>query len=603
MKKQGKTGRGNSNVMTGAISLCVIALASFIIGSCSRGAGTGKGTGAGTDEPEQPNIIVILADDIGYSDIGSYGSEIRTPNLDRLASEGVRFTHFYNTARCSPSRASLLTGLYPHQAAMGHLATRPLWDEAGYLDDLNKNTATIAEVLRDAGYSTYMTGKWHLYGMNASNLPSGSDIDTTNWPMQRGFDRFFGHLSGSCSYWDPFTLLSNNTFITPGAGFYYTDAISDTTVKFIREHPAGKPFFFYVAYYSAHWPLHAPEEAIARYDGVYDSGWDSLRAERFKRQQDLGVVTPNHRLSGRPESIPAWEDETMKEWQTRRMETYAAMIDVMDQGIGRIIAALEEKGELDNTIILYMQDNGGCAEPVLTNRMAQPLTDEQMVLQPYPQDQVLTVRKPEYTRDGRFIRSGRGVMPGPADTWVAYGEEWANASNTPFRLYKSFVHEGGIATPLIVHWPDGIAKKGLLVDEPGHLIDIMPTCLALAGVSFPEEFNGTGSVPPEGMSLLPALAGKKLNREYLFWEHEGNRAIRMGRWKLVSKLNTPMQFTPEDENSWELYDLEKDPSETEDLAAEHPDRVRKMAAKWEEEAVRLKAKPWPWEENARNPVR
>ncbi len=603
MKQQGKTGRGNINVMKGVISLCIIALASFIIGSCSRGAGTGKGTGAGTDEPEQPNIIVILADDIGYSDIGSYGSEIRTPNLDRLASEGVRFTHFYNTARCSPSRASLLTGLYPHQAAMGHLATRPLWDEAGYLDDLNKNTATIAEVLRDAGYSTYMTGKWHLYGMNASNLPSGSDIDTTNWPMQRGFDRYFGHLSGSCSYWDPFTLLSNNTFITPGAGFYYTDAISDTTVKFIREHPAGKPFFFYVAYYSAHWPLHAPEEAIARYDGVYDSGWDSLRAERFKRQQDLGVVTPNHRLSGRPESIPAWEDETMKEWQTRRMETYAAMIDVMDQGIGRIIAALEEKGELDNTIILYMQDNGGCAEPVLTNRMAQPLTDEQMVLQPYPQDQVLTVRKPEYTRDGRFIRSGRGVMPGPADTWVAYGEEWANASNTPFRLYKSFVHEGGIATPLIVHWPDGIAKKGLLVDEPGHLIDIMPTCLALAGVSFPEEFNGTGSVPPEGMSLLPALAGKKLNREYLFWEHEGNRAIRMGKWKLVSKLNTPMQFTPEDENSWELYDLEKDPSETEDLAAEHPDRVRKMAAKWEEEAVRLKAKPWPWEENARNPVR
>ncbi len=603
MKKQGKTGRGNSNVMTGVISLCAILLASFIISSCSRGAGTGKGTGAGADEPEQPNIIVILADDIGYSDIGSYGSEIRTPNLDRLASEGVRFTHFYNTARCSPSRASLLTGLYPHQAAMGHLATRPLWDEPGYLDDLNKNTATIAEVLRGAGYSTYMTGKWHLYGMNASNLPSGSDIDTTNWPRQRGFDRFFGHLSGSCSYWDPFTLLSNNTFITPGEGFYYTDAISDTTVKFIREHPAGKPFFFYVAYYAAHWPLHAPEEAIARYDGVYDSGWDSLRAERFKRQQDLGVVTPNHRLSGRPESIPAWEDETMKEWQARRMETYAAMIDVMDQGIGRIIAALEEKGELDNTIILYMQDNGGCAEPVLTNRMAQPLTDEQMVLQPYPQDQVLTVRKPEYTRDGRFIRSGRGVMPGPADTWVAYGEEWANASNTPFRLYKSFVHEGGIATPLIVHWPDGIAKKGLLVDEPGHLIDIMPTCLALAGVSFPEEFNGTGSFTPEGLSLLPALAGKKLSREFLFWEHEGNRAIRMGNWKLVSRLNTPMQFTPEDENSWELYDLEKDPSETEDLAAKHPERVKKMAAKWEEEAVRLKAKPWPWEENARNPVR
>ena len=603
MKKKGKTGRGIGNAMAGATSLCAVMLASLIFSSCSRSAGTGNGTGAGADVPKQPNIIVILADDIGWSDIGSYGSEIRTPNLDRLASEGVRFTHFYNTARCSPSRASLLTGLYPHQAAMGHLATRPLWDEPGYLDDLNRNTATIAELLRDAGYSTYMTGKWHLYGMNASNLPAETEIDSSNWPRQRGFDRFFGHLSGSCSYWDPFTLLSNNTFITPGEGFYYTDAISDTTVRFIREHPDGKPFFFYVAYYAAHWPLHAPEEAIEKYDGVYDIGWDSLRAERFRRQQELGIITPDHRLSGRPESIPAWEDETMKEWQSRRMETYAAMIDVMDQGIGRIIAALEEKGQLDNTIILYMQDNGGCAEPVLTNRMAIPLTDAQKVLKPSPPDQVLTVRKPEYTRDGRFIRSGRGVMPGPADTWVAYGEEWANASNTPFRLYKSFVHEGGIATPLIIHWPEGIPRTGTIIDEPGHLIDIMPTCLELAGVSYPQEFNGAATDRPEGMSLLPALAGKKLKREFLFWEHEGNRAIRMGRWKLVSRVNTPMQFTPQDENAWELYDLEKDPSETEDVAEKYPERVRKMAEKWEAEAVRLKAKPWPWEENAKNPVR
>lgn len=599
MIRKGKTARGNRNGRAGVTSLCAILVVSFILSSCSRSSATGKGKGAGTDEPGQPNIIVILADDIGYSDIGSYGSEIRTPNLDRLAAEGVRFTHFYNTARCSPSRASLLTGLYPHQAAMGHLATRPLWDEPGYLDDLNQSTPTVAELLRGAGYSTYMTGKWHLYGMNASNLPQGTEADTGNWPVQRGFDRFFGHLSGSCSYWDPFTLLSNNTFITPGDGFYYTDAISDTTVKFIREHPAGKPFFFYVAYYAAHWPLHAPEEAIAEYEGVYDNGWDSLRAERFRRQKELGVVTPNHRLSDRTETIPAWEEETMKDWQTRRMETYAAMIDIMDQGIGRIIAALEEKGELDNTIILYMQDNGGCAEPVLTNRMAIPLTDEQKVLKPSPPDQVLTVRKPEYTRDGRFIRSGRGVMPGPADTWVAYGEEWANASNTPFRLYKSFVHEGGIATPLIVHWPRGIPRKGIILDEPGHLIDIMPTCLEIAGVSFPAELNGKPTTPPEGLSLLPVFAGKKLSREFLFWEHEGNRAIRMGRWKLVAKLKTPMQFTSEDENSWELYDLEKDPSETEDLASEYPGKVKKMAARWEQEAVRLKAKPWPWEENAR----
>jgi len=548
-----------------------------------------------TTPVKKPNIIVILADDIGYSDIGSFGSEIKTPNLDRLAAEGMRFTHFYNTARCSPSRASLLTGLYPHQAAMGHLATRPLWDEAGYLDDLNRNTATIAELLKGAGYSTYMTGKWHLYGMNASNLPDPETADTSNWPLQRGFERFFGNLSGSCSYWDPFTLISNNDFIAPGAGFYYTDAISDTAVKYIREHPDGKPFFFYVAYYSAHWPLHAPEEEIAKYSGTYDIGWDSLRVQRFNRQKERGVITGNHKLTDRPESISAWEDEPMKEWQARRMETYAAMIDIMDQGIGRIVAALEEKGELDNTIILYMQDNGGCAEPVLTNRMEAPLTEEQKVLKPFPYDQVLTVRKPEYTRDGRFIRSGRGVMAGDADTWVAYGEDWANVSNTPFRQYKSWVHEGGITTPLIVHWPEGLRQNGTINTQVGHLIDIMPTCLELAGVKYPDEFNGSETTPPEGLSLLPAFTGRKLEREFLFWEHEGNRAIRMGNWKLVAKVGTQMKFTPEDENAWELYELESDPSETVDLAEKYPGRVKEMAAKWEQEAIRIKAKPWPWD--------
>jgi arylsulfatase len=555
--------------------------------------------GDSTTGPKPPNIIVILSDDIGYSDIGSFGSEISTPNLDRLAAGGVRFTNFYNTARCSPSRASLLTGLYAHQAAMGHLATRPLWDEPGYLDDLSKNTATVAELLKDAGYSTYMTGKWHLIGMNASNLPGETTEDKSNWPLQRGFERFFGHLSGSCSYWDPFTLISNNNFIVPGEGFYYTDAISDTAVKYIREHPDGKPFFFYVAYYSAHWPLHAPEEAIAKYDGVYDIGWDSLRVQRFRRQKELGVITDNHRLTDRPESIRAWEEEPMKEWQSRRMETYAAMIDIMDQGIGRIVTALEEKGELDNTIILYMQDNGGCAEPVLTNRMTEPLTEEQKVLKPYPSDQILKVRKPEYTRDGRFIRSGRGVMAGPADTWVAYGEEWANVSNTPFRMYKSWVHEGGITTPLIVHWPEGLRQHGTISTEVGHLIDIMPTCLELAGVKYPEEFNGDKTTPPEGLSLLPALNGRKLDREFLFWEHEGNRAIRMGNWKLVSKVGEQMKFTPEDENAWELYDLESDPSETVNLAEKYPDRVKKMAARWEKEALRLRAKPWPWDNPGR----
>jgi arylsulfatase len=284
----------------------------------------------------------------------------------------------------------------------------------------------------------------------------------------------------------------------------------------------------------------------------------------------------------------------MKEWQSRRMETYAAMIDIMDQGIGRIIAALEEKGELDNTVIFYMQDNGGCAEPVLTNTPAKPLTDEQKVLKPFPYNQILTVRKSEYTRDGRFVRSGRGVMAGDADTWLAYGEDWANVSNTPFRLYKSFVHEGGIITPMIVHWPAGIKNKGTLNREAGHLIDIMPTCLEIAGAAYPDEFNGTKTLPPEGLSLVPAFENRKLKRKYLFWEHEGNRAIRMGKWKLVSRVKTPMEFTAEDENGWELYNLDKDPSETTNLAGKRPRKVKKMAAKWENEAVRIQAKPWPW---------
>jgi arylsulfatase A-like enzyme len=386
----------------------------------------------------------------------------------------------------------------------------------------------------------------------------------------------------------PLPLPATTNLSHPGKGFYYTDAISDTTVKYIQEHPSDKPFFFYVAYYAAHWPLHAPEKEIDKYKGVYDIGWDSIRVMRYNRLMELGVINSAHKLSPRPMSIMAWQDEPMKDWQTRRMETYAAMIDIMDQGIGRIIDALKEKGILDNTIILYMQDNGGCAEPVLTNKLVEPLTPEQETLKPYPPDQLLPIRKPEYTREGTFIRSGRGVMAGPADTWVAYGEDWANVSNTPFRFYKSMVHEGGIKTPLIVHWPDGLKSKGSITNQVGHIIDIMPTCLEIAGVS--------NNVPHEGLSLVPLFSGKKLNRKYIFWEHEANRAIRVGNWKLVSRVETPMVFTASDENNWELYDLEKDPTEMINLADRYPGRVKQMALSWERTAVRTKAKPWPWGE-------
>ena len=542
---------------------------------------------------KKPNIIVILSDDIGYSDIGCFGSEIRTPNIDRLAAQGIRFTQFYNTARCSPSRAALLTGLYAHQAGMGHLATAG-YKEPGYTDDLSRNAVTIAELLKNSGYSTYMTGKWHLA------LQMTRNGDKSNWPLQRGFMRYFGTLNGSGSYYDPGTLVSNNSFIAPGKNFYYTNAISDTAVKFIRQHPKGKPFFFYIAYTAAHWPLHAPEQEVARYKGKYDIGWDSIRERRFKKLQQLGIIGKNCLLTERSVTIPAWENEKMKEWQVRRMEVYAAMIDIMDQGIGRIITALEEKGELEHTVIFYMQDNGGCAEPQGTDKPEIPMTAEQKVLKPLSVDSIGSGKRPVYTRDGRYVRSGRGVMAGPPDSWVAYGEEWANVSNTPYRLYKQWVHEGGIASPLIVQWPSVIKSKGLITRQLSHLIDIMPTCLEIAGVTYPSVYNSNSIIPVEGKSLVPAFNNQNIIREFMFWEHSANRAIRMGDWKLVAKVRNQMRFIPADENAWELYNLKNDPSEMNNLATKYPEKVREMAGKWEKEAVRLKAKPWPWDQALKN---
>lgn len=536
----------------------------------------------------KPNVVVILTDDMGYSDIGCFGSEISTPNIDKLAANGMAFTHFYNTARCSPTRASLLTGLYPHQAGMGHLSSENFKEE-GYVDDLSKQAVTMAEVFQQAGYATYMTGKWHV----AKSISKNGD--KSNWPMQRGFQRFFGTLNGAGSFYDPGTLISNNTFIAPPKNFYYTDAISDTAVKFIRENPKEMPFFFYIAYTGAHWPLHAPENEVQKYKGLYDKGWDATRQQRFEKLKKLGIISDKAVLTERGVAIPEWKNEPMKEWQVRRMEVYAAMIDIMDQGIGRIIAALEKKGELENTIIFYMHDNGGCAEPLNSDQKEIPPTDEQKMGKVYAADSVFAGKQPAYTRDGKFIRSGKGVMAGPASSWVAYGEEWANVSNTPFRLYKHWAHEGGIATPLIVHWPKGIKSKGQLRTQPGHLIDIMATCIAIAGINYPKQFNGNEIQQYEGKSLLPAFNNKAIKREYIFWEHEGNRAIRVGNWKLVSQAKKNKVFTAADENAWELYDMDTDPTETKNLASTYPEKVKEMAAMWEKEAVRTKAKPWPWQ--------
>ena len=532
--------------------------------------------------PAGPNIVLIMSDDMGYSDIGCYGSEIETPVLDNLAAGGLRFTHFYNTARCCPTRASLMTGLYPHQAGIGHMmGDRKL---KGYKGDLNNNCVTIAEVLKTAGYSTYMSGKWHVTRHIAPDGPKH------NWPRRRGFDRFYGTIHGAGSFYDPNTLTRDNTMITPcndpqyhPKEFYYTDAISDNAVKFIHEHDKSNPFFLYVAYTAAHWPMHARERDIEKYKGRYDKGWNALRTERHKRMLELGVIEEHWPMS--PPDNNGWENAEDKQWHTRRMEVYAAMVDVMDRGIGRIVDELKRKRLFDNTLIIYLQDNGGCAEEYGSRDPVTPDPSEKIELHPMAKDELQTRMQPKFTRDGRPVRTGKGVMPGPPDTYVAYGRQWANASNTPFRMYKHFVHEGGIATPLLVHWPARIKTHRGLRHQPGHLIDIMTTCVDVAGAKYPTKYNAKKITPAEGKSLLPAFDNKPIDRKALFWEHEGNRAVRLGNWKLVAKGRR---------GPWELYDMQTDRTELNNLAEIHPWIAKELADLWAEYAKRTNAIPWPW---------
>jgi arylsulfatase A-like enzyme len=540
------------------------------------------------DTSVRPNIILIMADDMGYSDIGCYGGEIKTPNLDKLAYNGLRFTQFYNTSRCCPTRASLLTGLYPHQAGIGHM-TDAGHDLEAYKGDLSNQAVTIAEVLKLNGYATYMTGKWHVTPFTDPDGPKH------NWPRQRGFDRFFGTIIGAGSFYDPNTLTEENTQIPPGEDFYYTDAISNRAVDYIQQHDQEDPYFLYVAYTAAHWPMHALPEDIAKYEGVYNRGWDVIRQERYDRMIKMGLIKKDWAMSGRdPDSHP-WTEEEMKKWRIRCMEVYAAMVDNMDQGIGRIVHALEQKGELDNTLIFYLQDNGACEEPIGIEEVFDSERHEKLERKPMRPDELQLRMFPEYTRDGKPLRMGIGVMPGPADTYIAYGLPWANASNTPFRLYKHWVHEGGISTPLIVHWPKGIESTNELRDQPGHLIDIMATCVDAAEAQYPEEYQGHEIIPMEGRSLLPAFANLPIDREALFWEHEGNRAIRMGKWKLVARAWTDSEFGRSGLNKWELYDLDADRTELNNLASQYPDRVKAMSASWVEWAQRLHVLPWPWD--------
>jgi arylsulfatase A-like enzyme len=536
-----------------------------------------------------PNIVIIMSDDVGYSDIGCYGSEIQTPNLDSLAKAGVRFTQFYNTARCCPTRASLLTGLYAHQAGIGHMVDSGN-AKAGkaYLGDLSRNAVTIAEVAKQAGYGTYMSGKWHVTKVTKPK----DDNEKSNWPLQRGFDRFYGTIHGAGSFYDPNTLVRNNSFVSPFADqayqpkeFYYTDAINDHAVQFIEDHSKqnhDKPFLLYIAHTSAHWPMQAKPQDIARYKGRYDAGYTPIRNARFERMKQMGLINPSWSLS--PQA-GEWDNVKNKEWESRCMEVFAAMLDCMDQGIGRVIESLKRTGQYENTLVLYLQDNGGCAEPMSRNAAFKPRADKP-TLTPLANDYLQPDMIPKQTRDGYPIRQGEGVMPGPSDTYIGYGKAWANVSNTPFREYKHWQHEGGISTPLIAHWPKGIAssRHGALEHQPCHLIDLMATVVDLAKTPYPTKYVGHDIQSMEGVSLVPALAGDSINRSKpIFWEHEGNRAIRMENWKLVSKHPGP----------WELYDLARDRTELNDLAKEQPQRVEEMSARWESWAKKVGVRNWP----------
>lgn len=514
-----------------------------------------------------PNVVLILVDDMGFSDVGCYGGEIQTPNIDRLARGGVRFSQFYNTARCSPSRASLLTGLYPHQTGIGVLTNddRP----HGYPGTIDDRCVTLAEVLKAAGYATCLTGKWHL----ASEMHTPNDA----WPTRRGFDRFFGTLTGCGSFFDPGTLTRGEENVEHESrerDFYYTDAIADEASAFIREQTASqpdRPFFLYTAFTAPHWPLHARAEDLETYRGAFDEGWDVLRIRRMRRLLDIGILQPESAaLSDRDPTQPPWEAVEEKAWQARRMEAYAAQVDRMDQGVGRILGALEDADCLDTTLVIFLSDNGASDETMPHGPLEQFKTRPDIVR--------LT------TRDGREVRIGNepSIMPGPEDTYASYGRAWANLSNTPFRYYKRWVHEGGIATPLIVQWPAGDVLPDRIVHGPAQLTDILPTILEATGAVYPERYHGREIVPYAGISLLPSLRGAAVPEHTLYREHTGNAAIRSGQWKLVRDWPRP----------WELYDLSRDRSELHNLADRHPEVVQALTSAWERWASRAGVIPW-----------
>jgi arylsulfatase len=499
---------------------------------------------------DKPNIVVILADDMGFSDIRCYGGELATQNLDRLAANGVRFTQFYNTGRCCPTRAALLTGLYSHQAGVGHMTDERKNDKgevlAGYSGRLNDHCVTIAEALKPAGYFTAMVGKWHV-GQNLGVIPSERGFDRSLNAAAGGF--YFHNAKGGPLFLDGKNIGRNGDPLPKE--WYTTELWTDFGLKFVDEaRAAKKPFFLYVAENAPHFPLQAPPSSIQRWRGQFKPGWDVLRQARYRRQIEMGLIDKSWPLSPRLPEVPAWESLSAEQ-QDRYdllMSIYAAVVERMDAAIGRLVDGLKERGELDNTLILFLSDNGGNAESGINGK------------------------------------TGAAGVPGDAKSDVFIGQCWATLNNTPFVRYKHYTDEGGISTPLIAHWPKGIpaSRNGQWEKQPGHLIDIMATCLDVGGATYPKEFGGKPISPHQGVSLRPALLGEDLKRgKPIFWEHESNRAVRDGQWKLVALEGKP----------WRLYDLAADRTEQRDLSAEQPDRAKSLAAKWDEWAAQSNVLP------------
>lgn len=543
------------------------------------GQTAGNDANAKKKSDRRPNIIVIMADDLGYSDIGCYGGEIQTPNLDYLAQTGVRFTNFYNTSRSCPTRASLLTGLYQHQAGIGRMT----FDSGlpGYRGTLSRNAVTIAEVLKTAGYRTSMVGKWHI-----AETPLQKDqedwlnhqvfhetfSELCNYPVNRGFDTHYGTIYGVVDYFDPFSLVEGEVPVKEvPEGYYITQALSDRAEREIREYANDdKPFFMYLAYTSPHWPLHALPKDIEKYKDTYTCGWEEIRNRRYERIKEIGLFEGQQDFLSQRQFSDRWEDNPNAEWDARAMAVHAAMVDRMDQGIGQVIRALKETGQLDNTLILFMSDNGCSSE-------------ECQHMLPGEND------RPSKTRDGETIvyPKNKKVLPGPETSYAAIGAKWANVANTPFRFWKAKSYEGGICTPMIAHWPKGIRKNvGGFTDEFGHVMDVMATCVELSGAEYPTTYKGNEIIPMEGKSLVPILkTGEREGHDYLGFEHFNERAfISRDGWKIVR---------PGLERPWELYNLRTDRSEKHNVAAEHPEIVEKLVEEYNKWAKRCLVEPYP----------